>query len=97
MWDCAYSKDEGSRVKLPNGHQWTPKDCKNHLNITINMLSHVKFSYITSCLHKPKHIYTHKFIKEQQVVLFFKDLRRHKRRKIDYEKMTQNHESKVGI
>lgn len=25
--DHAYSKDEGS-LKLPNGHQWTPKDCK---------------------------------------------------------------------
>lgn len=29
-----YSKDEGTRVKLPNGHQWTPKDCKKGLYLT---------------------------------------------------------------
>lgn len=27
-WNCAYSKDEGSRVNPLKGHQWTPNDCK---------------------------------------------------------------------
>lgn len=36
MWGLPYSKDEGSRVNPLNGHQWTPKDCKNQSETWIN-------------------------------------------------------------